>query len=142
MTWWQKTWAWITRNFKEDVPLEERIEALVAPPQGTPDILDVVEEPVTEELPPPPPPPPPITHVFLQERGTAVFIPIAFSNGALNGYGSIYLEAEESEVRDMIKLRGTTACLRGFLHEQVMAFRRNEAVKMTKEQFENHLRDR
>ena len=108
--------------------------------------LPVEEEPQAPESPPPPPP---VSHIYVKERGTGVFIPFAVfpeshqpeDHGVLAPDMAVLRIELSPEAAAVLVFSGVN-CLRGFVDEEIKALREMKRMDMTAETLTKHLRDR
>jgi hypothetical protein len=130
--WWGK---FKSRYLVEEEP-ESFSEAMAEQPLP---VVDVIQAP---------PPPPPVSHIYVKERGTGVFIPFAVfpeafqpeaHGGVLVGCSMLRVPLSVQEVFGW--LQGVN-CLRGFHDMQIQALRTASPFEVTPEFLTQHGRDK
>lgn len=131
MKWWDKVKSW----WVEEEPTKEGLLLLEQPLP----VVDIIQAPE---------PPPPVSHIYVKERGTGVFIPFAVfpeafqpetHGGMLVGCSVLRVPLSVQEVFGW--LQGVN-CLRGFHDMQIQALRTASPFEVTPEFLTQHGRDK
>jgi hypothetical protein len=131
--WWQR--------FKSKYLVEEEPESFSRPLLEQPlPVVDVIQAPE---------PPPPVSHVYVRERGTGVFIPFAVFPEEFNpeDHGGM-MAADTAVLRialpvdKVLGLLENSNCLRGFVDEEIQALREMKRMDVTEDSLAKHLRDK
>lgn len=131
---WPKVVAWLV----EEEP-ESFSRPLLEQPLPKVDVIQASEAPE----------PPPVSHVYVRERGTGVFIPFAVFPEAFNpeDHGGL-MAADTAVLRielpvdKVLGLLENSNCLRGFVDEEIKALRDMKRMDVTEDSLTKHLRDK
>jgi hypothetical protein len=131
---WPRVVAWL---------VEEEPESFSRPLLDQPlPKVDIIQAPE-------PPPPPSVSHIYVRERGSGVFIPFAVfpedfhpeDHGGLMAADTAVLRIE-LPVDKVLGLMENSNCLRGFVDSEILALREMRRMDVTEEGLTKHLRDK